>query len=102
MMVKDGKYWLMMVNNGWRWSVMVNDACKSMSFVDLSLHPPRIIDADTHQDEGQNLLQHCEGDTKQHREAVARHAPEDHQVELRHAYHGNPSGNDCEPSYWPR
>lgn len=52
--------------------------------------PPRIIDADTHQDEGQNLLQHGEGGAKQHGKAVARHAPEDHEVELRHAYDGNP------------
>ena len=38
-----------------------------------------------HQDEGQDLMQHRELHAQQHADAVARHGPEDHQVELAEA-----------------
>mmetsp|Transcript_59066 Transcript_59066/g.93484 ORF Transcript_59066/g.93484 Transcript_59066/m.93484 type:complete len:201 (+) Transcript_59066:1804-2406(+) len=41
-----------------------------------------IIDADAHQNEWQDLLQHCEGDSEKHGSSVARDTSEEHQVEF--------------------
>ena len=49
---------------------------------------PRIVNANPHQDEGQDLMQHRKGHAQQHGRAIASDAAEDHQVELGHTCAG--------------